>query len=392
MAKSDLLKEAIADAKAVKETALANAKIALEEAFAPRIQSMLSTKLAEDEMYEHDAEYAEDEGMEQPDAFDAGEDPAAVDDLAAAMGGAEGDEGFEAEISAGPSTVTIDGVDYAPTRGGEGGEGEFDAEAEIVTDTGALEDYGEEESDDLELESIIRELEEDLDNSENEAYQDLTTEARGEKAGDESDTDPGATDYSGKGMRKGDESDTHKGLDEASWEETDAQHIDDLEKDINYDKDESADFNIDEIIESILSEEDDEDIIDQAEVEVETESVEKLKEAYSTINSLRYTINEVNLLNAKLLYTNKLFRNFELSENQKMTVIENFDRAGNTREVKLVFSTLAESFKMPKGTKRRIVKEGRASKSSTTTAPTKRIINEGNELANRWKKLAGLLD
>jgi len=48
MAKSDLLKEAIADAKAVKETALANAKIALEEAFAPRIQSMLSTKLAED--------------------------------------------------------------------------------------------------------------------------------------------------------------------------------------------------------------------------------------------------------------------------------------------------------------------------------------------------------
>ena len=393
MAKSDLLKEAIADAKAVKETALANAKIALEEAFAPRIQSMLSTKLAEDEMYEHDAEdeYAEDEGMEQLDAFDAGEDPAA--NLAAAMGGAEGGEGFEAEISAGPSTVTIDGVDYAPVGGDEGGEPEFDAEAEIVTDTGALEDYGEEESDDLELESIIRELEEDLDNSENEDYNDLTTEARGEKAGDESDTDPGATDYSGKGMRKGDKSDTHKGLDEASWEENDAERIDNLEQDINYDEsNESADFDIDEIIESILSEDDDEDIIDQTEVEVETESVEKLKEAYSTINSLRYTINEVNLLNAKLLYTNKLFRNFELSENQKMTVIENFDRAGNTREVKLVFSTLAESFKMPKGTKRRIVKEGRASKSSTTTAPTKRIINEGNELANRWKKLAGLLD
>jgi len=46
--KSDLLKEAIADAKAVKETALANAKIALEEAFAPRIQSMLSTKISEE--------------------------------------------------------------------------------------------------------------------------------------------------------------------------------------------------------------------------------------------------------------------------------------------------------------------------------------------------------
>ena len=81
-----------------------------------------------------------------------------------------------------------------------------------------------------------------------------------------------------------------------------------------------------------------------------------------------------------------------------MKVIENFDRAGSTREVKLVFSTLAESFTVPVK-KRKMVKENKASKSyasrpSGTTAPskkTKQIINEGNELANRWKKLAGLL-
>ena len=121
---------------------------------------------------------------------------------------------------------------------------------------------------------------------------------------------------------------------------------------------------------------------------------EELHEAYSTIKSLQGTINEVNLLNAKLLYTNKLFRNFELSENQKMTIIENFDRAATTREVKLVFSTLAESFNVPVK-KRKMVKESFASKAAGTTAPsikTKQIINEGNELANRWKKLAGLLD
>ena len=45
MANSKLLKEAIADAKAVRETAIANAKIALEEAFAPKLQSILSKKL-----------------------------------------------------------------------------------------------------------------------------------------------------------------------------------------------------------------------------------------------------------------------------------------------------------------------------------------------------------
>ena len=46
---SDLLKEAIADAKAVRETALANAKMALEEAFTPQLKSMLSAKLREDD-------------------------------------------------------------------------------------------------------------------------------------------------------------------------------------------------------------------------------------------------------------------------------------------------------------------------------------------------------
>ena len=49
---SNLLKEAIADAKTVRETAIANAKMALEEAFTPHLKSMLSAKLAEDEVEE----------------------------------------------------------------------------------------------------------------------------------------------------------------------------------------------------------------------------------------------------------------------------------------------------------------------------------------------------
>ena len=120
------------------------------------------------------------------------------------------------------------------------------------------------------------------------------------------------------------------------------------------------------------------------------ESKEELEEAYNVIRFLKGKINEVNLLNAKLLYSNKLFRNFTLTEGQKMKVIENFDRAGNTREVKLVFSTLAESFKRPT-TKKRVVKESYASKPVRTTAPKTQVLNEGFELANRWKKLAGLL-
>jgi hypothetical protein len=122
---------------------------------------------------------------------------------------------------------------------------------------------------------------------------------------------------------------------------------------------------------------------------------DELEEAYNTVKQLKSVINEVNLLNAKLLYTNKLFRNFDLNDTQKMKVIENFDRAANTREAKLVFATLAESFNKPKLTpKRKMVKESIASKHVATTAPSKettQILSEGFEMANRWKKLAGLI-
>ena len=344
MAKSDLLKEAIADAKAVKETALANAKIALEEAFAPRIQSMLTAKisedLAEEEMEapedmtapvdEHDVMYQPEEGGEM--------DAAAEMDMEAPA--PEMDAEMDIEAPAPEMEAPADDMSMEGMYMNDADEDPTDANSMAPTE------------EDLELEAIIRELEEDLD-------EDVTEEV----------------------------------LPEAVEEEP-------AKADKDSDDKIEEDFNIDEIIEEILSEDD--EIVTEAEHEEDEKEEPKekmeeisteLDEAYNTIHSLKDTINEVNLLNAKLLYTNKLFRNFELSENQKMTVIENFDRAGNTREVKLVFSTLAESFQLPIK-KKKIVKESFASKASGTTAPTektKQIINEGNQLANRWKKLAGLL-
>ena len=66
----DLLKEAIADAKAVRETALANAKMALEEAFTPRLKSMLAQKIQqeiedEDDMSDEDDDDEEDLDLEE---------------------------------------------------------------------------------------------------------------------------------------------------------------------------------------------------------------------------------------------------------------------------------------------------------------------------------------
>ena len=116
----------------------------------------------------------------------------------------------------------------------------------------------------------------------------------------------------------------------------------------------------------------------------------KLREAYAVIKFLRSKINEVNLLNSKLLFSNKLFKKHSLTEQQKMTVIENFDRASSLREVKLVFATMSEALKSAKMTnKKQQIKESFASKPIASTRP-KNIITEGNDMSNRLRKLAGL--
>jgi hypothetical protein len=287
----DLLKEAIADAKAVRETALANAKLALEEAFTPRLQSMLSAKLAE-EMSEEDEEMPAEEEMPT--------------------------EGEEMEDEGMPAEEPV-----------EEGEGEEMPEEEMTEEDMDMEGEGE---DDLDLESIIRELE---------------------------------------------------GEEEPAMEEPAME--DSMEEGEEMSDDDDEDINIEEIIKSLREEDESEEEMEEP---AEEESSEDLEEAYNVIRFLKGKINEVNLLNAKLLYSNKLFRNFTLSEGQKMKVIENFDRAFTLREVKLVYSTLAEGFKMP--STKRVVKESFASKPVGSTKPAKQVISEGTELANRFKKLAGL--
>jgi hypothetical protein len=130
--------------------------------------------------------------------------------------------------------------------------------------------------------------------------------------------------------------------------------------------------------------------------DTESEKDAELEEAYKTIKSLQGTINEVNLLNAKLLFANKLFRAHNMTNEQKVKVIETMDRTKSVREVKLVFSTLAENFKYAtttnKSTKKSI-SEGIASKTIKSTAPkvAKQLIAESTNVSDRFKKLAGII-
>ena len=104
---------------------------------------------------------------------------------------------------------------------------------------------------------------------------------------------------------------------------------------------------------------------------------------------LKNNLSEINLLNAKLLFSNKLFRAHELNEGQKYKIIENFDRAKTVREVKLIYSTLAESFNGRLKKKASTLKESVASKPVASTKPSKAaILSEEDQIANRFKHLA----
>jgi hypothetical protein len=114
----------------------------------------------------------------------------------------------------------------------------------------------------------------------------------------------------------------------------------------------------------------------------------ELKEAYSTIETLKSELNEINLLNAKLLYTNKIFKAKNLNESQKVKVLSSFDKAKNVGEVKMVFETLNEGIKVSKN----IIKENLGSASKTTMTPNvKKPIVESNEAFLRMQKLAGII-
>lgn len=122
----------------------------------------------------------------------------------------------------------------------------------------------------------------------------------------------------------------------------------------------------------------------------EKSSVSDAAEMEETINELRNELNEINLLNAKLLYTNKIFKAKNLTESEKVRVLNTFDKAETVKEVKLVFETLAESLKASSA-KKNTIKEslGSASKTIAPAAPKQPII-EVNDAFARMRVLAGL--
>ena len=403
MANSKLLKEAIADAKAVKETALANAKIALEEAFTPRLQSILTQKLrAEAEMGDEEQEAQNEEldstgigsstsnpTLDAHTEFEggstettSGEPGAQVDDYKKVADINEEDEmGMGDEETEKAAEIAELKARLAELEGEEGseeenpfaqteGDDEMDMDdMGMDSEMGDEEEYmaSEEESEeDMDLDAIIRELEAQL----------------GDEEGSEEEMP------ANENLADGSEAGTDKGEDPkvvVTNEEEEA------------DKEDDKVIDLEEILREMEADMkgDEKEKVDEAE---EDEKEKEIEEAYKTIKSLQRTINEVNLLNAKLLFANKLFRAHNMTNEQKVKVIETLDRTKSVREVKLVYSTLAENFKYTSSTSKankKSITEGIASKAVKSTKPAqaaaKQVIAESADFSARFKKLAGII-
>jgi hypothetical protein len=375
MANRDLLKEAIADAKALKETATANAKAALEEAFEPRVKEMLSAKLQEmdeDDLEEvvneansedlEEAKRAEDKETKRTEKMKYGKDLA------------EGEEDLD-EILAELDKEMGENKDMNEAEEAEEEEVDIDMEMEDDEDID-LEEMSEDELKSF-IEDVIKDMVESGELEAGEEFEGEDEESEDEEIEieDEDETEE---------IMEGEEANMEEGM------------MDKLNKVIKRMKDNAAAGRplIDDEMFSFV---DKADLLPPGLVSKGMEKsgagktgrfgeAEKMDEMEKELNELRSELNEVNLLNAKLLFTNKIFRAKNLMETQKVKVLEAFDKATTVKEVKLVYETLNEGLKEKAPIRENL---GSASKPAGV-APKQQIVEVDSQFA-RWQKLAGII-
>jgi hypothetical protein len=398
-----LLKDAIADAKAVRETALANAKLALQEAFTPKLQSMLSARLKNEMEGDFDKEGEEEvpTGLEDTEneidptvakeetdvTASSGKDP--EKEKAGDVGTESGSNTAKStKDTLGKTTIEEEGEEEFPV-GDEEEDGlngdSITSEAEEIPIAGE-EDEVPEDEDNVELEAIIKELE---------AEDEVPVEEPA--LGDEEVPTEEATDVTADA---GQDTETELAGDVGPESGSDAATV--VAPTTGTDSVEGEEeLDLESLVKEIEDEMGDEESEEEKEKagQVEFENLRKentslkksIKEHRDVIVFMRGKLNETNLLNAKLLYTNKLFRSNTLSESQKVRVLEALDRANSIREAKLVYSTLAEALKIKKPlTEIKKKDKGSASKSTGTTKPSTEILSEGADIRKRFQRLAGV--
>ena len=426
----DILKEAIADAKAVREVALANAKAALEEAFTPKLQNMLSAKLSEDldeTMYDEDKDDMEETYMDEE--MDEDMDETYMDE--------EMDEEMDEDMY------------EEKDKDDDVKEANLDEEIDLEEILNELEL---EEVDDSKNEEIDEAKKDDDDKVEEAKKDDDKDEVKEAKKDDDDKVEEAKDDKEEKldenrPVYKSEDA-NYAGYTADRVHEGDGEFdLDALLEEINNLDEKKEDDEVNESEEVVNETEDTNEVVGTALAGIgglvaaaggvaklkmaaedpafkekypkiasmldklqdmgsaagsamrreNEEMAEELEETKKALETVSKELNEVNLLNSKLLYVNRIFKANTLDESQKLRVVESLDKASSTKEAKLIYETIKDTFNISKNTKssskRKSIKEnlGMASKATgTSTAPKKEVISESNDMVARFKKLANI--
>lgn len=394
MATRTLLNEAIAEAESIKEAALANAKAALEESFAPHIKELFSKKVQElekedknvNEMKEkdHNKEIEETEVSIEGllSKLDEMKDSEELDEMSDPVmrKGMKGDDAAEKEtekmrLKEEDQELSEEDLEEGMDHYEEDDTKMEQEEEEVEMDTEMI-DVDEMSEEDLEkfIEDVIKDMVED---GELEPGPDFESE-------EEMEMDSEEEDEAGEEEMEIDVEDSEAMMEEESDEITEErggkkgdEHKDDMKKKGHHGKGPKRKETAEE------------------EGEIDYMKEGELEKALSEIENLKRDLQEVNLLNAKLLYANKIFKDKNLSESQKLKVLESFDKANTAKEAKLVYETLTEGIKdQPRMIKRRsMVSEikGSASKPTNVIKENRKPIVESDDMIARFQKLAGII-
>jgi hypothetical protein len=446
---NNILKEAIADAKAVREVALANAKAALEEAFTPRLQSMLSAKLSEELNEEEDLDenteeieetYMEDKEEIEETYMEDKEDLDEEIDLEEILSELELEEGEDSEEETVDEAKKED-LDELFGFGKKTPEPSNEKSPECPPGQATWKDgkcYPVQQADYNDLGVIPR-----LENGTVIIPNEVWSMEESKKDEDEIEEAVGKPNYRAEYVRDvmHKASDIHGGLNEGSEFDLDAlleeiNNLEETENEVEEGRLEQRKVRKEETNEVLgtaalgvagivaaaggltalenaaedpafkekypriakalaLLQDMGKTAADTKRME-ETVKDEELAETQAALETVRTELNEVNLLNSKLLYVNRIFKANNLSEGQKLRVVETLDKAESVKEAKLIYETIKDTFNVANATQttpKKSIREnfGMASKSAgLSTAPKKPILNESNDMVTRMQKLANI--
>ena len=384
---NNILKEAIADAKAVREVALANAKAALEEAFTPRLQSMLSAKLSEElneeedldenteeieETYMEDKEEIEENHMEDKEDLDEEID---LEEILSELELEEGEDSEEKTVDE-AKDKDEETMDEAKDEDEiEEAVGKPNYRAEYVRDVmhKASDIHGGlNEGSEFDLDALLEEIN-NLEETEDEVEEGKLEQRKVRKEETNEVLGTAALGVAGIVAAAGGLTALENAAEDPAFKE-------------KYPRIAKA---------LALLQDMGKTAADTKRME-ETVKDEELAETQAALETVRTELNEVNLLNSKLLYVNRIFKANNLSEGQKLRVVETLDKAESVKEAKLIYETIKDTFNVANATQttpKKSIREnfGMASKSAgLSTAPKKPILNESNDMVTRMQKLANI--